>query len=314
MPAIDKAAGRVVALIVLLVLTGASLRGYLPAAGPASHPPAPDRPATAIPTIVLLSVSLGSMAVAFINRVRRRRPAPAGIAGLSTGRTGGTDWPSRRVLLIGAAVVFGWLVIVWLLSRLAGPHGSGLWLRVPGAGSELPATGTPGPPSGTEPGTPASQPGSGRDLFGVLAATMVGMLVIVAVTRGRVRRNGLVSSPVDQHLPDRPEGSEALARAAELGLAEIGDPGRGPREAIIGCYATMERELARVPDVAPQDFDTATEVLARAVEHHALPAAHATQLVDLFVEARFSPHLMTETHRQRAIRMLRLVLAELSRP
>ena len=57
------------------------------------------------------------------------------------------------------------------------------------------------------------------------------------------------------------------------------------------CPATSPRRV-------PQDFDTPTEVLARAVEHHALHVGTATELVSLFEEARFSPHLMTETHRQ----------------
>jgi hypothetical protein len=54
-------------------------------------------------------------------------------------------------------------------------------------------------------------------------------------------------------------------------------------------------------------------VLARAVEHHALRADSATQLVDLFAEARFSPHVMNEGHREVAVRVLRVVLAELQR-
>jgi 2-hydroxychromene-2-carboxylate isomerase len=102
-----------------------------------------------------------------------------------------------------------------------------------------------------------------------------------------------------------------LARAAEVALAEIGDLSREPREAIIACYAAMERELSHVPDAVPQDFDTPTEVLARAVEHHALQADNASQLVKLFAEARFSPHVMNEGHRESALRALEFVLAEL---
>ncbi|MGH3543813.1 MAG: DUF4129 domain-containing protein, partial [Mycobacterium sp.] len=81
--------------------------------------------------------------------------------------------------------------------------------------------------------------------------------------------------------------------------------------AIIACYAAMERELVHVPEAAPQDFDTPTEVLARAVEHHALHADNAARLVNLFEEARFSPHVMNEGHRETAVDVLQLVLAEL---
>jgi hypothetical protein len=47
------------------------------------------------------------------------------------------------------------------------------------------------------------------------------------------------------------------------------------------------------------------------VARHALNADSATQLVELFEEARFSPHVMTEQHRDVAVRVLRLVLGEL---
>ena len=70
----------------------------------------------------------------------------------------------------------------------------------------------------------------------------------------------------------------------------------------------MERELDACPGAVPQEFDTPSEVLARAVEHHALRADSATQLVELFEEARFSPHVMNEGHRDVAVRVLRLVL------
>ncbi|NEU44219.1 DUF4129 domain-containing protein, partial [Enterococcus faecium] len=97
----------------------------------------------------------------------------------------------------------------------------------------------------------------------------------------------------------------------EIGLAEMADLRREPREAIIACYVAMERELSHVPGVAPQDFDTPTEVLARAVEHRSLHGASAAALVSLFAEARFSPHVMNEEHREVAMRLLRLVLDEL---
>jgi hypothetical protein len=54
--------------------------------------------------------------------------------------------------------------------------------------------------------------------------------------------------------------------------------------------------------------------LARAVEHHALHVDNAAKLVNLFEEARFSPHVMNEAHRESALRVLQLVLAELRSP
>jgi hypothetical protein len=66
-----------------------------------------------------------------------------------------------------------------------------------------------------------------------------------------------------------------------------------------------------LPEAAPQDFDTPTEVLARAVEHRVLQADNAARLVRLFTEARFSSHVMTEKHREIAVGVLAVILAEL---
>ena len=103
-----------------------------------------------------------------------------------------------------------------------------------------------------------------------------------------------------------------LARAAELGLAEIGDLSRDPRQAIIACYAAMERELGKSPGASPQDSDTPTEVLARAIDTQVLRSGSAGELVDLFEEARFSAHIMDEGHRAEAVRALQLVQRELA--
>jgi hypothetical protein len=145
---------------------------------------------------------------------------------------------------------------------------------------------------------------------------MVLLLLIAAgmVVAARRRQCIPTSPPAGVGFAEIPTGAaetDSLARAAELGLAEIGDLSREPREAIIACYAAMERELATVPEAVPQDCDTPTEVLARAVEHQALHADSAPRLVELFEEARFSPHVMTEQHRESAVQALRLVLADL---
>jgi hypothetical protein len=140
------------------------------------------------------------------------------------------------------------------------------------------------------------------------------LIVVGTAIASRRQRRGAQPYPIAADVTDgqpTAAATQSLARAAELGLAEIGDLSREPREAIIACYAAMERELTRVPGAVPQDFDTPTEVLARAVDHHALHAESATQLVELFEEARFSPHVMNEGHRDIAVDVLRVVLAEL---
>lgn len=314
----DSATGRVTAVIMLLLVAGAGLRGYLP------PPPAlaarredPDSPAWLILVAAALVLALAILVVAVINRMRDRRAVPAGIAVLPGGVGLGTGRPAWRVLLVGAAVLAAWLLISWLLARLlAGQLGLGFTRpgEVPGA---APPAGTVAPPTDAAPhgGGPPQHPAA--DAFGYLARTVAAMLVLTvvgvvgAVHYRRIRR----WSPHDSGAPAEPggppPGPQSLARAAQLGLAEIADPTRDPRQAIIACYAAMERQLRQLPEAVPQDFDTPTEVLARAVARHVLPAANAARLVELFTEARFSAHRMTERHRRDAVATLALVLAEL---
>ena len=154
-------------------------------------------------------------------------------------------------------------------------------------------------------------------MVGYLVPPMLVLMVLVivgtAIASRRRGSGGEAQYPVDNDADEHPTPTAgvSLARAAEIGLAEIGDLTREPREAIIACYAAMERELTRVPGAVPQICDTPSEVLARAVDNRALRADSATELVELFEEARFSPHVMTEGHRDAAVRVLERVLAEL---
>lgn len=325
MRGIDKATGQVVALIALMVLLGAAVRGYLPRAGR----PAPDQqtsPASLVFIVALVGGALAVIGFSLIVRLRQQRAAPGNLTGLSEGVVGTSGRPRWRVLAIGLAVLIGWLLSVWLLSRMVGQHFISQRVPVPGSATQtpIPGHGERAPePTTHAPHSQAHPPGA---LLGYLTASLVAMLLLIAVGAvvgarrrfGRFGRFGRTAPPEPQARSDRPEpdvaatGQDSLVRAAELGLAQIGDRARGPREAIIACYAVMERELAHVPDAAPQAFDTPTEVLARAVQHHALQAGNAARLVEMFTEARFSAHVMNEGHRQAAVQVLELVLTELS--
>jgi Domain of unknown function (DUF4129) len=313
MPGIDKPTGRVVALMVLMIFVAAALRGYLPAQEHAVHREPGSSQAALVFVIAALSASLALLTIAVIARLRDPRPAAPSGGDLSELLGTGTGRPNWRVLLIGLAVIVAWLLIVTLLIQLFVRHGAS-----PSAPTPAPTA----PPSGRATGQPPEQHPQNNtgDLFAILlAATIPMLLVIVTGSVIMWRRRWRATTPgaiADHHFesPTPAPRSASLVRAAELGLAEIGDLNREPRAAIIACYAAMERELANIPGAAPQDFDTPTEVLVRAVEHQALHADNAAQLVNLFEEARFSPHVMNEGHREVAVNVLRLVLAELRSP
>lgn len=309
----DKATSRVVAVIALLIVVAAALRGYLPGNDRTPREHATNAPASLAFIVTLLGVSLAIILVAIVTRLREPRAvarAPGGLPEALGGKTGRLSW---RVLLIGLGLIAAWLLTVLLLTRLV-HHSFGGQVPPPGSTAAAPSAKATVPPP---PGQQTASPDNGGNVLGYLGTSTVTLLVLlitatlVASRRRRDTATTVVAADDDGEPSAPPVASEFLVRAAERGLAEIEDLSREPREAIIACYAAMERELAHIPGSAPQAFDTPTEVLERAVEHHALHGDDAAQLVNLFAEARFSPHVMSERHREVAVTALQLVLAEL---
>lgn len=314
----DRALGRVVALIAMLFVVSLALRGYVPGS---EHPHAAE-PATSTASQVgidtLLVVSVLIVAIAFIASLRRPRTAAASAAFQLPGSFDGKlKWRSvRRLLLISVGAFLALFAILLVFSHLQLLQLPALPFSEPPQ-NRAPISAVPSPPPSPAPTQPPAAPRQQESsVFGYLLAATVMMLLLWAVGGVLVRRSRRAPEP-QPPVPDGPEPMvgestpETLTRAAEFGLAEIGDRSRGPRESIIACYAAMERALADAPGAAPQESDTPSEVLARAVEHHALHAGSATELVALFAEARFSPHVMTEHHREIAAGALLRVLDEL---
>lgn len=301
-------------LAALVFVAAASLRGYLPGAPAEPRERVIDNPVASVVVVGLLIAAVTVLAVAVLARLRHRGAPIAGTAGRSDWFRGDKGRLTWRVGLVALAVTVGWLLLVAVLSRIGGGDGES---ANPSIGTGAPSEPTTSAPSTTvvDPPTRSPQPDAGINLLGYFyAATAIFLLVLVAGTVMSARRRQrppTVLGEDDDDVPERDGRSESLVRAAEVGLAEVGDLSREPRKAIIACYAAMERQLARVPDAAPQDFDTASEVLARAVERNALGPDSATELVHLFEEARFSPHVMDEGHRDQAVEVLQRVLDEL---
>lgn len=312
MSGIDTSTRRVIVVIALLILAAWALRGYVPGGpAPAAEPDRRDsNPIALAAVLVLLCAAVAVIAFAIIVRMRSPRPARPAAGALPRGAAG-AGRPSWRLPLFALAALVGWLVLVTLLSGVAEP------------GPVEPVESTPAEspePNRSEPGDHGPPPAvdddaSDTDVVNYLIPPMLILLALVVGTAVASRRQARLPAPIvdDIAAPAArpPAAATSLARAAEIGLAEIGDLSREPREAIIACYAAMESELGRVPGAMPQDFDTPSEVLARAVDSGALPADSGTELVELFEEARFSPHVMTEEHRDAAVAVLHRVLAEL---
>lgn len=303
-------------LVALVFVASVALRGYVPDAETTPREPAPDNPLATVVVIGLLFGAVVVVTVAVLARLRNRaQPASNPASRPDWLRRRDRGLPGWRMWLVAFGVILGWLLLASLLYRFSG-RGAGLTPSL-GPGSS-PARAVPAPDSNEAGRTVPPDPGTDWNLLTYFyAASVVFLFVLIA---GSVVASHRRSRPVQQtaipredhaELPAPEDGAESLVRAAEVGLAEVGDLSREPRKAIIACYAAMERELALLPDTGPRDFDTASEVLARAVDHRALRPDSATQLVDLFDEARFSPHVMNEGHRDTAVAVLTKVLGEL---
>lgn len=306
--AVRGRAGRVAVLLTLLVAAGVTLRGRVPGpqAGPRGR--SDENPFTLAGLIALLSVSLLVMGVALVAAARRpKQPVAAARHDVPGGFGEGKGRWQLRLLVLGLGLVLAAVMAYALLQQIRlGPD-----LAQNTNAVDTPDGGQVGPPP-----SPAATR-AGKDAFWYLMGTTALMTVMIVASGivsalKRPRPEPTVLSAI-RTAPVEP-AAEPLAVAAERGLAEVGDLSREPREAIIACYAAMEQALAGEPDAAPQASDTPTEVLARAVGKRALSANNASTLVALFTEARFSPHVMTERHRDTAEQALRAVLGELRSP
>lgn len=302
----QKRIGWTVALMALLVLAAVSLGGYLPGAGEPRRPPEAG-PGTVIAVFVMLALSIVIVVIGLIGAMRRPK-AKSGLPDMPVWEVRDSGRSRRFYVLVGVAVVvFGVLLVLLELVSIRGRE------EMPPPSSEQSAP-------ETDDTSPAAQPpaepqtDNGPNMFPAMAGTVAVLAVLLAGGAILVLRRNRFPGGVavfDDDASPATSVSDSLARAAELGLAEMSDPDRDPRAAIIACYAAMEQALSDAPDAAPQVSDTPTEVLARAVEHDVLHSGAAAELVGLFTEARFSPHRMTEVHRDSAIRLLQLVSADL---
>ncbi|MFA4083795.1 DUF4129 domain-containing protein [Mycobacteroides salmoniphilum] len=299
----DKLFVRAAGLIVLVALLVVALRSYLP--DPAILP-RPEEPRAEPHSIALQLLLCGVVAILILLSLRQRRPGmPMGSESPSYLRLRGL---TRREALIAAASALLLVGAVWLSLYLTRPTGDSP-VREP-----APGTSEPRPAGEAEPHkTPGNTPG--REESGTPIVILGVVLIGIAVTIFVLRRNNPDSVDAAGDQCAESEGTEAapgsLAHLVELGLAEVAEPGRDPRASIIACYAAMEQGLTTAPEAAPLASDTPSEVLQRAVHIGALQSQAGTQLVSLFSEARFSPHQMTQTDRESAVRWLQNVLDDL---
>lgn len=242
-------------------------------------------------------------------------PSPPGAAPPAPG--------TRGQLPVVIAVVVGLvgLLIVLVVAR-SGPtddfngHLHKLPTRPPQSSSTPPKSTSP-PPSTSG----AASSHGGTDIFGLIVKILL-ILVAVAVagfviaylvrTFRSIDFATLRRRPPVGEVEEAPEDTiAALAQAAERGASyEIS---RGvPRDAIVACWQRLENVVAgagleRLPS------ETAAEFTGRLLATWDVDTASLSTLADLYREARFSRHEMSEDDRARAGRSLREIGDQLFR-
>jgi hypothetical protein len=158
-------------------------------------------------------------------------------------------------------------------------------------------------PFPVHPGSPGVGPGQaagGNTAGGWALIAGMALAIAVVVTLSRRPRRARQSRGTQKT-------REALA-AARLAL----ETGRTPREAIIACYAAMERGFAAAGSAAaPAAADTPAEVLTRATRAGILRSGSAEVLTGLFRRARYSDEPMTGADSAAAAGALAQMQAEL---
>ncbi|WP_432831693.1 DUF4129 domain-containing protein [Dactylosporangium sp. CA-092794] len=105
-------------------------------------------------------------------------------------------------------------------------------------------------------------------------------------------------------------GDEVIA-AVEAGLVELGDSDADPRRAVIACWVRLERAAAAAG--TPRLIgDSPTELVTRLLSAHRVSRPTLEGFADVYREARYATHPVTERSRQDAIAALRQLRAELS--
>jgi hypothetical protein len=181
-----------------------------------------------------------------------------------------------------------------------------------------PAAGTPAPvpPGGQAPpaeSTPLHQPNWVIYFVAIMAIAPLLLALLLAPAMLWIPAGGLWFGRREPKPAEPPEVEDEvapppLAEAVADGLREL-DQG-GPGEGVVACWVQLERAAADAGThrAAP---DTASELVGRLIDRHAVSSGPLLRLVDLYREARYSRHELPESARAEARAALEQLRTEL---
>jgi hypothetical protein len=284
----DRAA-RALQLTLVMALIATTIVGVRAAAGLDWHivqGPASRRIPVTAGLAIVLAILLAALLV-----LRVRRPTPGQPAALL-----------RRALLMIVSMLLVAMALAFVLSLLeaASSH-------------KMPPSLLPNPsPSVTRHGYKLpfryGHVTGGGDIGTLLIYAAIAALVVVAMFAFLIllRRRRAMSIEAPEPEPDDTDTLRSALRAGQAALRSISDA----RQAIISCYAAMERSLGQA-GAERAAAETPEELLARVSASGIVHGAAAARLTRLFYEARFSEHDLPETARLTAMHSLADIELEL---
>jgi hypothetical protein len=227
----------------------------------------------------------------------------------------GRSWRDGGVAAAGVVALSGITLALVVLASSAGsvrPVSESTAVRTPRVATVPPYV--PPTPSGTPPGAMPPQ-GKPWEIPGWLITTVQVLLAaavilgVALVVRAGVRAVAGVLREIELPEPETadPSGWQRVARE-ELAdaVADGGDAVLAtgtPANAIIACWLALERAAASA-GVNRKLSETPTEFTLRVLGRAEVPAEPLARLADLYREARFSEHGLSESARAEARRAL----------
>jgi len=221
---------------------------------------------------------------------------------------------SRRgaeVTIVGGAVVMAALVVAALgqpVPLLSRPVDTQTFTPLPTITSLLPTSSTP-PPSSTASSLPFEPSAVLVTLVQIVlvVAALVVLVVLAQLVRSLLRRR----PHLEQH--EEPDFTIPLVPTELLEAARdrLRDLENGePRNAIVAAWLGLETSAAAT-GLPRLPAETSTEYTERVIGVWPVDSDRLGDLAALYREARFSVHDLGESHRDRAITDLRVLIADL---
>ena len=149
----------------------------------------------------------------------------------------------------------------------------------------------------------------------LVLALVIGGVAVTAGLRAVVRRRTLDAATRrgithESELEPDADPPDVLAHEIARGLRSASEG--SPRNAIVATWIRLE-EATVAAGFEPHDWETPAEFVRRALTTYAVDEHDIGRLADLYREARFSEHRITEAHRDEAIGCLRRLRGQLTR-